>query len=158
MFGQYLDNIWAKFGQYLDNIWAIFGQYLDNIWAIFGQCFGDSLDNAWMMFHVFVVIVFVYASILANIYLIIYICIYIYIYHIFCPLTDTGDGEGGIFKKERTISKTIYFLLYYLVCIFCIFCIFSRRLACRSIRHERTAQRASSLRQTPSERHERQRK
>ena len=28
-------------------------------------------------------------------------------------LTDAGDGEGGIIKKERTISKTIYF--YYII-------------------------------------------
>ena len=43
---------------------------------------------------------------------------YIYIYIIFFApqqgiLTDAGDGEGGIIKKERTISKTIYF--YYII-------------------------------------------
>ena len=45
-------------------------------------------------------------------------------------MTDAGDGEGGIIKKERTISKTIYFyyiiyfvyFVYYIFCIFCIFC------------------------------------
>ena len=63
------------------------------------------------MDDVFVVIVFVYASISANIYLFIYRYIYIILFAPQQgPVTDArdGDGEGGIFSKERTNSKTLY--------------------------------------------------
>ena len=47
----YLYNIWTIyrqcFGEYLDNTWIIFEQYLDKMYR---HCFGRYLHNIWTIF------------------------------------------------------------------------------------------------------------